>query len=36
MKTTKMQEEEKLSMALMLISLMICNVGFFLYAAPYG
>ncbi len=31
-----MQQDEKLSLALMLISLMICNVGFFLYVAPYG
>ncbi len=36
MKMTKTQQEEKLSLGLMLASLMICNVGFFIFIAPYG
>lgn len=36
METTNTQQKEKLSLVLMLVSLMICNVGFFLYVAPYS
>jgi hypothetical protein len=33
---TKTRPEEKLSLGLMVVSLLICNVGFFLYIAPYS